>query len=101
MQLRDHPLMTGKSVFPTWPPKWTATDRDRDDKPVGEVGILEDVLMSNLVDDKVFISMQCEGLRYMGFMSFGDPPFCRQIYTLLKSNVGRSIKEIGDLSFTL
>jgi hypothetical protein len=102
MQLRDHPLMTRKRVFPTWPPKWMA-DRDRDDKPVGEVGILEDVLMSNLVDNKVFIFMQCEGLRYMGFMSFDDPPFCRQIYTLLQSNVGLSINELGDLdvSFTL
>jgi hypothetical protein len=94
MQLRDHPLMTRKSVFPTWPPKWAATHRDRDD-------ILEDVLMSNLVDDKVFIFMQCEGLRYMGFMSFIDPPFCRQIYTLLKANVGLSIKEIGDLDLSV
>jgi hypothetical protein len=95
--------MTHKGVFSTWPPKWTATDRDRDDKPVGEVGILEDVLMSNLVDNKLFIFMQCEGLRYMGFMNFDDPPFCRQIYSLLKSNLGLSIKEIGDLdvSFTL
>ena len=39
----------------------------------------------------------------MGFMGFDDPSFCSDIYRLLKSNVGLSIKEIGDLdlSYTL
>ena len=30
-------------------------------------------------------------------MSFDDSIFCQKIYDLLKPNVGRSIKEIGDL----
>jgi hypothetical protein len=102
MQLRDHPLMSRKSGSKTWPPFWTATPPDRDDKPIGEVGILEDVVMSNLIE-KLFIFMQHEGFRYMGFLTFDDPPFCHEIYSVLKSNVGRSIKEIGDidLSYTL
>jgi hypothetical protein len=95
--------MTRKSGYKTWPPVWTATRQDNDDKPNGEVGILEEVMMSNLVNDKVFMFMQHEGLRYMGFMVFDDPPFCYEIYRLLKSNLGLSIKEIGDLdlSYTL
>ena len=95
--------MTRKSGSKTWPPVWTATRQDKDDKPNGEVGILEDVMMSNLVNDKVFMFMQHEGLRYMGFMVFDDPPCCYEIYRLLKSNLGLSIKEIGDLdlSYTL
>jgi hypothetical protein len=102
-KLRDHPLMIRASGFPNWPPKWTTTHRDRDDKPIGEVGTLENVMMSRLIDNKIFMFMQCEGLRYMGFMSFDDVSFCSQIYTLLKANIGRSIKEIGDLdlSYTL
>jgi hypothetical protein len=33
----------------------------------------------------------------MAFMGFDDARFCCQIFTRLKSNVGRPIKEIGDL----
>jgi hypothetical protein len=33
----------------------------------------------------------------MAFMGFDDATFCCQIFTLLKPNVGRPIKEIGDL----
>jgi hypothetical protein len=36
----------------------------------------------------------------MGFMSFDDRPFCYEIYCLLKSNVGYSIKEIGDIDLS-
>jgi hypothetical protein len=95
--------MIRKSGYPSWPPKWTTTHLDKDDKPIGEVGSLEDVMMSDLIDNKVFMFMQYQGLRYMGFMGFDDPIFCSQICTLLKANIGRSLKEIGDLdlSFSL
>ena len=96
--------MTRKSGSKSWPPVWTSTHLNRDDKPIGEVGTLEDVIMSDRISNtKVFIFMQYDSLRYMGFMSFDDPPFCYEIYRLLKSNLGLSIKEIGDidLSYTL
>ena len=95
--------MTLKTGYPTWPPQWTTTHQDKNDKPIGEVGILEDVMMSKLIDNKVFIFMRCEGFRYMGFMGFDDLMFCHDMYTLLKSKMGLSIKEIGDLdvSYTL
>jgi hypothetical protein len=56
--------------------------------------------MSNLIDNKVFMFMQCDGLRYMGFMSFDDARLCSDIYFLLKSKLGLSIKEIGDLDLS-
>ena len=95
--------MTRRSGFKTWPPVWTTTHHDKDDKPIGEVGSLEDVMMSDLIDNKVFMFIEYQGLRYMGFMGFDDPPFCHEIYRLLKHNLGRSIKKIGDLdlSYTL
>jgi hypothetical protein len=34
------------------------THPDRDDKPIDEVGILEDVMISDLIDNKVFMFMQ-------------------------------------------
>jgi hypothetical protein len=100
MQLRDNPALIRKSGYPSWPPKWTTTHHDKDDKPIGEVGTLESVMMSNLIDNKIFLFMQCEGLRYMGFMGFDDLPLCNELYRLLKSNVGLSIKEIGDLDLS-
>jgi hypothetical protein len=88
MQLRDHPLLVRKSGFCSWPPIWTTTRHDDDDKPTGEVGVLEDALMSNLIDNKVFMFTQYQGFRYMGFLGFDDRVFCSEIYSLLKSNIG-------------
>jgi hypothetical protein len=31
---------------------------DKDDKPIGEVGSLEDVIMTDLIDNRVFMFMQ-------------------------------------------
>ena len=103
MELRDHPVMIRKTGHLSWPPVWTPTGENRHNKPVGEVGILEDVMMSNLVESKIFLFMQYQGLRYMGFMIFDDTMFCRAIYALLQSKIGLSIKEIGDVdvSYTL
>lgn len=93
-------MMIRKSGYPSWPPVWTTTHHDRNNKPFGEVGLLEDVLMSNLINNKVFMFTQYQSSRYMGFMAFDDPTFCSQICTLLKANIGRSIKEIGDLDLS-
>ena len=103
MHLRDHPLMTRNSGYSSWPPIWTTTHHDKNDKPIGEVGTLEEVLVHALLDSKIFLFMMFEGSRYLGFLSFDDERFCSQIYTLLKSKAGLSIKEIGDLdlSYTL
>ena len=103
MELRDHPLMIRKTGHLSWPPVWIPTGENSDDKPVGEVGTLEDITMSELVDTKIFLFIQYRGLRYMGFITFDDPMFCRAIYALLQSKLGLSIKEIGDLdvSYTL
>jgi hypothetical protein len=103
VQLRYHPLMSRKGGLKAWPPLWRATLPYNDNKLIGEIGILKDVMMSDQIDNKIFMFMQHEGFRYMGFLTFDDSPFCHEIYRLLKSNVGRSIKEIGDidLSYTL
>jgi hypothetical protein len=103
MQFRDHPLMTRKSGFCSWPPAWTTTRHDKNDKLTGEVGTLQQVLTSYLTDTKLFMFIDYQGFRYLGLMAFDDTKFCAAIYTLLKSNVGRSIKDIGDLdlSYTL
>jgi hypothetical protein len=50
--------MLRKNGCRAWPPLWTTTSHYRDDKPIGEVGFLEDVMVSKLIDNKVFMFMQ-------------------------------------------
>ena len=98
VQLRAHPWMNRKSDFPNWPPVWTTTKPDKSDRPTGEVGILEQVVMNNnLIENKVLMFMKVAGVRYMGILAFDDIAVCSQLYNLFKSKIGHSIKEIGDL----
>ena len=66
-------------------------------KVYGELGTLDKTWMNTLSYDKIFIVVEYEGDRFMGTMDFDDPRFCREIYALLKSHIGLSLKEIGDL----
>ena len=100
MKLRDHPRMIRTNGYCSWPPSWTAADQRRDEKPIGEVGTLEDVVRSHIIDDKLFLFMESDGFRYMGFITFDDSGFCNKIYRLLKHYVGRPIKEIGDIELS-
>jgi len=54
-------------------------------------------LISDLTDTKLFMFIEYQSFRYMGFIGFDDPAFCSQIHTSSKANIGRSIKELGDL----
>ena len=100
MKLRDHPLMTRKSGYPNWPPKWTTIHRGRDGKPSGEIGTLEKPLRPEMFTNRLSLVIRHEGFRYMGSMAFDDPAFCYELYRLLKSQVGRPIKDIGDLDLS-
>ena len=96
MKLRDK-LRTDKGSFYNWPPIWTNTREDSTDKPRGEIGNLQEVIMTpEAADDILFIAIDYQGRRYMGAMAVDSPALCRQIHLLLQSNNGLSIEEIGD-----
>ena len=38
--------------------------------------------------------------RYVTVLAFDDDPFANQLYGLLLENIGRSIKEIGELDLS-
>jgi hypothetical protein len=85
-----------------WPPKWGITRADQ--RPLsGEVGILEQVHDRCDTLNTVIITMTLDNIRYTADLKFDDPAFCKQMYNLLRRNIGRSIEQIGDLdlSFTL
>ena len=54
-----------------------------------------------VADDILFIAIDYQDRRYMGAMLLDSPALCRQIYLLLQSHIGVSIKEIGDLELEL
>jgi hypothetical protein len=100
LNLRDHPLMTRRSGMKTWPPLWSSTGQDRKDWPRGEVGTLREAWLHDGLDTCLFLFIDYNGLRYFGSMYFDDVAFCYEVDALLKSNLDRSIKEIGDLDVT-
>ena len=92
--------MTRKSGAKAWPPTWTTTRPRKNDKPRGEIGTLEQVLMTAWFNNKIFVFVQYQGFRYMGLMQFDDPKFCDEMFALLRNNLGRSIKDIGGLDLS-
>jgi hypothetical protein len=95
MKLRDQ-LRTHKGTFYNWPPTWTNC-QDPTDKPQGEIGNLQEVMMTEADDDILFIAIEYQGRRYISAMGFDSPDLCFQISILLQSHIGLSIKDIGDL----
>ena len=64
MLLREHPLISYYG-FPSWPPTWTWVDGGQNKHPQGEVGILREILLSNINPaGKCFLSIDHEGSTY-------------------------------------
>ena len=99
MQLRDHPLMTRKSGVVSWPPEWKPVNDSRDNLK-GELGILEDVGMHDLITNKIFLVMTHSSDRYFAVMAFDDEIFAKQLYLLLLGHIGRSLHDIGALDLS-
>ena len=99
VRLRDHPLMTRKSGTVGWPPLWKCVGNDRG-VVQGEVGMLEDVSMHDSIEDKIFIAMSHMSEKYIAVLVFDDGMFAKQIYSLFVQQIGRSIREIGDLDLS-
>jgi hypothetical protein len=92
--------MTPKSGFCSWPPIWTTTHHNQNDKPTGEIGTLQQVLKGALFNHRIFIFIDYQDRRYMGSIAFDDETFCAEIYCVLKNYIGYSLKQIGDLDLS-
>ena len=104
MKLRDHPLMTYYGAH-SWPPSWSRRRGSHENtRPIGEIGILKDVLPSTLAPQKIcFLTIEHCGAEYIGTLLLSDPLFCREIWTILVQNCGKAMRDIGeiDMSHTL
>jgi hypothetical protein len=81
-----------------WPPTWTWRSGPTIRRTRGEVGILKEVARGTIHPrERIFLVMQTDANEYLGALLIENPAFCRQLYALLLSCCGRTIKEIGDL----
>ena len=100
MLLRDHPLFSHRTI-PSWPPTWTWTGGTENQNPQGEIGILRDVVPSNIEPaDRCFLYMEHEKASYIGCLLMDDTAFCRKVKALLLANLNRPIAEIGGLDLS-
>lgn len=80
-----------------WPPVWVNTRTAPTKKINGEVGILIRTTFHPDMPKRLFLRMEMDKQPYMGCLVFSDPHFCQQLNRLLQDQLGRSLKEIGDL----
>jgi hypothetical protein len=83
----------------SWPPRLRSVANIRSEVR-GEIGILEDVSMNDLIPNKIFIAVDHLAERYIALLAFDDETFAKQLYPLLLKNVGRTIREIGELDLS-
>jgi hypothetical protein len=65
-----------------------------------EVGILRYIHAYGQASTKCYLVIEHEGTHYVGALLFDDATFCHQITNLLRQNIGRAIKDIGDLDIS-
>jgi hypothetical protein len=103
MLLREHPLMRFHGVS-SWPPVWAWVSGAENRKARGEVGILEEVVLSNLRPlNRCYLYIEHENSTYIGCLLIDDEAFCNQVIKLLRCYYKYAIAGIGslDLSHTL
>ena len=98
MRLRNHPLMLYRGRR-NWPPAWIWSGIGFDAQPCGEVGSLHDIQIFR-VDNRIVLLMAHRGVYYVGCLRFDDGASYQRIGAILRRQIGRSIKEIGDLDLS-
>lgn len=79
-----------------WPPRWTQRQGSLLKPVQGEVGVLKYVY-SNHGSDSCYLVIEYEKESYIACLMFDNAVFAGKVVALLRSNVGRPVKEIGDL----
>jgi hypothetical protein len=95
MKLRNHPLMVYRTM-PNWPPIWIEKYAENTTLS-GEIGVLSHVGVSSGRRPRCFLHITHNNKPYVGSLIFDDPAFSAYVTALLKKNINKTIREIGDL----
>ena len=96
MELRRHAFMSHGWVR-LWPPHWKWTFGGDNTRPIGEMGILENIQRSTVDPNACYLIMNHAGARYVARLHFDHEGFCDQLCDLLPCHYGRSLQEIGEI----
>jgi hypothetical protein len=99
MELRRHPGMNYHGIN-NWPPVWIHSRGGSYASVNGEVGILKFVYASNGISNKCYLVMEHDATHYVGCLIFKDATLCFQVAKMLRGQVGRSIRELGELDLS-
>jgi len=83
--------------MPTWPPLWIKRGRTGQTTIKGEVGILQRVHFLKGEPYKTYLIIEHENEVFVGVLLVTDFRFWDHVTLLLSHQIGRSIREIGDL----
>jgi hypothetical protein len=102
LALRDHPRMQYRGLR-NWPPRWTQAGTEGNKVLSGEVGTLKQVNRDSRSARRCFLVIESDGERYVGALLFDDEIVCWLVSHVLRSHIGWSIRDLGDLdlSFTV
>jgi len=81
----------------SWPPLWTRIAGASAPPLIGEYGILMNARLSNVTDDRCFLTMSYGATRYITCLWIDDGEFCRRLVDLLKTHCGEPIDQIAEL----
>jgi hypothetical protein len=91
MKVRD-----ALNIIRNWPPVWRSIGRERK-LLQGEVGVLADAYSNREAESAIFLVIRRCTQKFMGVIFLKDCSCRTRILSLLQANLGRPIKEIGDL----
>jgi hypothetical protein len=82
---------------PNWPPCYLTQDYRRE--LLDEFGILRYVAFDPKVPNRCFVTVEMDGLGYVGYLQFDDLTFRWEFLNSIKGHLNKPIRAIGDLEF--
>ena len=86
----------GIRTVPAWPPRWVGSFQAGDTIPMPNDGVLESVV--RLENDTLLrLTMKFDARQHTGILTWDAPPSLAAVESVLKANLGREIRAIGDV----
>lgn len=82
--------------FSVWPPQWASSYGPGDRFALGDEGVLTGVRV-NAKERHLMLTMRWEGRENVGVLQWDGPPDLKTVENLLKDQVGKSIRDVGNL----
>jgi len=98
MKLREH-LKLCHQGRRSWPPTWISII-GLARSPTGEIGVLKEAYLSLVSKTRIFLIVEHNGGRYIGFIDVDDERFSRELLQIFQQHYDETIEQIGDLRIT-